>query len=450
MRSLLLQRENVIDLVFGGYVRPFPVIASVVALLSGCASLGQAVAPMDQDVFMVDGPPVRRVETAYDDALACIGNRAPRSLTFAVGAINDATGKESYADAGSGKMVTQGAGDMIQTALFNAGVQVVNRRDPAIAATEHNWGIRDITSMKPADLFITGSINSLDFIPGAGASVTVSGVGPKARQNRLLVGMDLAMTNALTGEIVANVAIQKQLVGKEIGFAIGRFFDTSLVDISAGAMEREATNAVFRQMLYYGVYQLLLQASDAAESAGECNAKLTATIAEDLVWEDPAGRASLRAIASEVEAARPPSEQEVAQMRAEMTTAAPVELSAEARKLANNVTTQAARAISMFDTAVSAKNAQAAQTAFEKGKIYLSIAIRDLRAGASVGLTGPVGDAAATLVEQAIRAGSAAEIALAVKIAPKDEEEAVIAPETATDPAPPSSPAKPSNVEGKP
>lgn len=179
MRSLLLRRENVIDLVFGGNVKPFPVIASVVALLSGCASLGQAVAPMDQDVFMVDGPPVRRVETAYDEALACIGNRAPRSLTFAVGAINDATGKESYADAGSGKMVTQGAGDMIQTALFNAGVQVVNRRDPAIAATEHNWGIRDITSMKPADLFITGSINSLDFIPGAGASVTVSGLGRK-------------------------------------------------------------------------------------------------------------------------------------------------------------------------------------------------------------------------------------------------------------------------------
>ncbi|MBV7410604.1 hypothetical protein [Maritimibacter sp. DP1N21-5] len=125
--------------------------------LSGCVGLDKAVAPADRDVGFPDGPPIRRLVTPYDNALTCAGGRVPDGLSFAVGAINDATGKETYADGGAGKMVTQGAGDMIQTALFTSGVRVLNRRDPSISATEHNWGIRDITSMEPANLYITGS-----------------------------------------------------------------------------------------------------------------------------------------------------------------------------------------------------------------------------------------------------------------------------------------------------
>ena len=35
-----------------------------------------------------------------------------------------------------GKMVTQGAGDMVQSALFQAGVNLMNRRDPRIIESE--------------------------------------------------------------------------------------------------------------------------------------------------------------------------------------------------------------------------------------------------------------------------------------------------------------------------
>ncbi len=398
-----------------------------------------------------DGPPIRRLVTPYDEALSCVGSRVPRALSFAVGAINDATGKESYADGGSGKMVTQGAGDMIQTALFNSGVRVVNRRDPSIAATEHNWGIRDIAAMSPADLFVTGSINSLDFIPGGGASVSVAGMGPYARQNRLLVGMDLALTNAITGEIVANVAVQKQLVGEEIGFAVGRFFGTRLVDASAGAMVREAMNMVLRQMLYYGAYQLLVQAHDAEALARNCNEKLTSTIAEDLLWDDDVGRATFQGIVREVEAAKPVSEAEVVEMRTQMTASPPLQMSAEARSLANNVTRQSARALGKFDEVVAAKTVPDANAAFEKGKLYLALAVRDLRAAAGVGLTGPEGDAVATLVEQAIRAAGAAEVALAaLRQTGASNAPTVSVPDTANTPDGTASTARPSQIDGRP
>lgn len=390
---------------------------SVLALffaLGGCG-FANSIASSSKDVEMFEGPEIRRIVTKYDNALSCIGDFVPGSLFFAVGDINDATGKESYAESGSGKMVTQGAGEMIQTALFTSGVRVLNRRDPSIAATEHNWGIRPIESQVPVDLYITGSINSLDFIPGAGAQVEIMGVGPRARQNRLLVGMDLSMTDTATGEVIANVAVQKQLVGEEIGFAVGRFFDTgvfnnALVNINAGAMVRETMNFVLRQMLYYGTYQLIVQAIDGTD-AKACNENLVQTIAEDLIWKDEAGRATFREIVAQVESRRPPSEAEIGEMRKEMSaTAQEVELPPEVRKLANSITSQAARAISTADSIATASDVDTAQAALEKARLYLAFAVRDLRKAAEQGLSGAQGDAVATVVEQAIRAVNAGEV----------------------------------------
>ena len=97
------------------------------------------------------------------------------SITFSVGAILDQTGKEQLSDGGNGKFVTQGAGDIVQSALFRAGTTVLNRRDPRIMETEVKWGIRDGRRIVPTNFYITGSINSLDFLPGGGFDVKVAG-----------------------------------------------------------------------------------------------------------------------------------------------------------------------------------------------------------------------------------------------------------------------------------
>jgi curli biogenesis system outer membrane secretion channel CsgG len=208
---------------------------------------------------LVDGPPIEDVVTSFDDGLHCLRGKIPSGVVFAVGQVIDATGKETYAEGGTGKFVTQGAGEMIQSALFRAGVSVVNRRDPQISMIEANWGIRDIRRQVPVNFFVSGSINSLDFIPGGGFSAQVAGIGPRYRQNRILIALDLTLTDAYTGRIVASIPLQKQIFTKEYGASANTFFGNTLVQFEAGGMEREALHFALRQMLSLATIELLGQ-----------------------------------------------------------------------------------------------------------------------------------------------------------------------------------------------
>lgn len=246
-----------------------PLVAvSAMAVLSACAG-APGLAAADENAELVQGPPISDIVTPFDEALSCLDGRISPSIVFAVGAILDQTGKESFTDGGVGKFVTQGAGDMVQSALFKAGATLVNRRDPRITTTEAEWGIRNIATVVPTNFYITGSINSLDFIPGSGAEVNVAGVGPRYRQNRMLVGLDLAMTNAATGQIVANVPLQKQIFQSEAGIGLGRFFGDTLISGDIGGREREALNFALRQMLNLATFELLTQLMS-AENFAEC------------------------------------------------------------------------------------------------------------------------------------------------------------------------------------
>lgn len=246
-----------------------------VLTLAGCASPSGIRAPLDENVAMVEGPAVEDIVTPFDRALSCLDGRLSNKLTFSVGAILDSTGKEQLAEGGVGKFVTQGAGDIVQSALFQAGATVVNRRDPRIMETETRWGLYNTKTVIPSMFFITGSINSLDFIPGGGFEVQVAGVGPRYRQHRIVVGMDLSMTETKTGRIVANIPLQKQIVASEVGFGVGRFFGDTLISLDAGKQNREAVSFALRQMLSLSTFELLTQVMK-PENYADCRSEIQA------------------------------------------------------------------------------------------------------------------------------------------------------------------------------
>lgn len=222
---------------------------------------------------MTQGPPISDIVTPFDDALVCMNGRIDDRLTFAVGGIPDATGRETNNGVGTGRYVTQAAGDIVQSALFKTGVSLVNRRDVGTTSLEAQWGLRELRNQTPAMLAITGSVNSLDFIPGAGAFINIGGVGPRYRQNRILVGLDLAMTNVATGEIVANIALHKQIHANEMGMMGTRFSGDNIIDVDFGGSEREATQYALRQMLQLGTFELLAQLMP-PEEYQECSAMI--------------------------------------------------------------------------------------------------------------------------------------------------------------------------------
>jgi curli biogenesis system outer membrane secretion channel CsgG len=224
--------------------------------LTGCTGLASS---NSKPVELVQGPPITDIFTPFDMALSCLKGQLRNDISFSVGAILDQTGKDVVTNGGSGKMVTQGAGDMVQSALFQSGVSVMNRRDPRIIESEAKWGIRDPRQIQASDYYVTGSINSLDFIPGGGLDMQIAGVGPNYSQTRIIVGLDLSLTDTRSSKVVANVSLQKQIAAQDYGISAGRFTGRTLLNIQIGKGEREATNFALRQMLNLATFELLSQ-----------------------------------------------------------------------------------------------------------------------------------------------------------------------------------------------
>jgi len=222
--------------------------------------LGGCVAGSSKTVSLEQGPPVETISTPYNDLLQCIASQNPMRGAWAVGQISDATGKVTTNNEGTGRFISQGAGDMMQTIMLNAGAEkLLNRRDPRPVVLEAKWGIRKLDDVATVDFYITGSINTLDFIPGASMDASIIGIGPRYRQHRALVGLDLHLTDAKTTEVIAAANISKQIFAEEAGFGIGRFFGTTFVDFDFSAGNREPLQLSLRSMLQFGLFELLKQ-----------------------------------------------------------------------------------------------------------------------------------------------------------------------------------------------
>ncbi len=427
--------------------------------LTGCASVPGMFTPHDQNAALVKGPPIEDVATAFDTALSCLNGRVPHNVVFGVGTVVDSTGKESYADGSAGKFVTQGSGEMVQSALFKAGVSVVNRRDDAITITETNWGIRDIKRQVPVNFYVSGSINSLDFIPGGGFSAQIAGFGPRSRQSRILIALDLTLTDAYTGRIVANIPLQKQIFTSEIGASGNSFFGDTLVQLDAGGMQREAINFTLRQMISLATFELLGQIMDQGQFApcksmiGSEDGGIAASGTGDpaalkdaiAAMHEAATDNSIKALAVPVEQAAAPAPapspdqaaaaagqqgQAGAQQAAAAQPAAQTTPGAFKGQKSTLAATMAIRA---------AKDSMAAtdtKTAVEKAAEALKLsnfALLLLKEAANEGFGGDEGEVAAVVVQQALQAAKEAGTAAAKRATDDQAAAGTLAPAAGTD-----------------
>jgi curli biogenesis system outer membrane secretion channel CsgG len=233
-------------------MKRFPIyVGALVFAISGCTE-------MSKNIETSRGPAITDIVTPFDVALTCLDGIIAREAVFGVGRIPDNTGLRAET-AGSEFMITAGAGDIVQSALFKAGVTVVNRRDMGTSVMESQWGIRDLSTQRPAMFVITGSISSLDFVPASGFQVIIGGFGSRARMGRVIVGLDMTVTDTSTGVIVANVALTKQIVARETGFEAARVINSLIVDLDLGLSEREALSFALREMLQFATFELLIQ-----------------------------------------------------------------------------------------------------------------------------------------------------------------------------------------------
>jgi curli biogenesis system outer membrane secretion channel CsgG len=232
-------------------------LAASAIILGACS----ATTPTNKNMDILDGPPVTSIVTPYDEALTCAREQLGQydsKYKLAVGTIQDATGKFSTDNGGNGYYITQGAGKILQSAFYTAQPDdVLNRTDVSVMQTEIQLGRQ--LQWQGTDLHATGAVTTLDFVPGGGAEVSVAGVSAKAKQFRLVVGMDISLTNTMNSAVEANTSIHKQIVALDYGVGMGRFFGTTLVTMSIGEQRREAIGFATRNMLKLAAFNLLEQ-----------------------------------------------------------------------------------------------------------------------------------------------------------------------------------------------
>lgn len=236
---------------------PISALMGSALILSAC----NATTSTSKNMDLIEGPPVTSIVTPYDEALTCAGEQLgtyDSKYKLAVGTIEDATGKFSTDSGGNGYYITQGAGKILQSAFYTAQPNdVLNRTDVGVMQTEMQVGRQ--LRWQGSDMHATGAVTTLDFVPGGGAEISVAGVSAKAKQFRLVVGMDISLTNTMSSEVEANTSLHKQIVALDYGVGMGRFFGTTLVTMNIGEQRREAIGFATRNMLKLAAFNLLEQ-----------------------------------------------------------------------------------------------------------------------------------------------------------------------------------------------
>jgi curli biogenesis system outer membrane secretion channel CsgG len=230
--------------------------------LAGCVS--PVAGPGGNYARPIGDAPVTSNPTPYSPALVCLaeyaqkfGVRAPR---IAVGRIADYTGK---AEDNGGRAVTQGASLMAMSALAKAGAPLVERYDTSVSELELKYANNKLISDQPeggapnapkpfrkimagqvpgSDFYLVGGITELNYnirssgldAQGGEQNATKGTYVASGQLYVMNIALDLRLVETKTMEVVDVVSYQKQIIGRQIGAGMFRFFGSSVVNVSLG------------------------------------------------------------------------------------------------------------------------------------------------------------------------------------------------------------------------
>jgi curli production assembly/transport component CsgG/holdfast attachment protein HfaB len=232
--------------------------------LTSCAGLAPGDATGVKPLIVY---PVTSNDTPYSQCLRKLKNVAASNLpVFAVGEIADKTGQVSYYDK-SGNNLTQGAAEMVMSALYKTGkAHLVERYDLRIPLAEVklaeqnrlNRPVEAFGKLPATDFIIVGALTELNYnIVTGGVGLRVAGVGGGARMAVVNVALDLRVINSKNFAVSYVSSLQKQIYGYEVEADIFRFWDTTLVELEAGHVRNEPLQLGVRTVAEMATYQIM-------------------------------------------------------------------------------------------------------------------------------------------------------------------------------------------------
>lgn len=253
------------------HLRTLLVSALAVFLLPACTTLPHF--SRDNYVDAMDGAEVIENDTRYSRELTCLrpAIKAAPVHRFAVGRVNDFTGKE---DLVNGKRITQGAALMVMSALAKAGVPMVERFDTSIADMELKYSDNKLITDEPStngsyrkifggsipgsDYHIVGGITEVNYnIKSGSIDSSIQFLGASAQYFVMNVGIDLRLVNTKTLEVVDVQSLQKQIIGTELRGGYFRLFTDGVFDVNAAERTQEPIQKAVRMVIEQAVFNMV-------------------------------------------------------------------------------------------------------------------------------------------------------------------------------------------------
>lgn len=206
-------------------------------------------------------------DTPYSQCLEDLRDISVKNLpVFAVGEIADKTGQLNLDENGHGHALTQGASEMVISALAKTGkANMVERLDLRIPLAEVKLSeqkrltrtLNDYGKFPASDFIVVGALTELNYnIVSGGSQLFIRGIGGGARMVVINVAMDLRVIDGRNFAIRYVSSLQKQIVGYEVEANVFRFFGDTLIEFDGGAIRNEPLQLAVRSIAEMSVYQI--------------------------------------------------------------------------------------------------------------------------------------------------------------------------------------------------
>lgn len=205
--------------------------------------------------------------TTASQLLAALPESKER-IPIAVYSITDSTGQYKTNDGASSTVVTQGATEMLITALQRSRQFItLDRVRLGDLMNEQNLvsngrikvnGALELGVLTGTKYMITGSITEYQVNKETGGfGLVIAGKGGSQEYARASVALDIRVIHLSSGEVIWAESLVGEIIGEKVGLQLFSFLGKNIVEFETGSGKQQVINLVVRTLLEEAVFKLV-------------------------------------------------------------------------------------------------------------------------------------------------------------------------------------------------
>jgi len=189
-------------------------------------------------------------------------------IPIAIYAITDSTGQFKADGGASSTVVTQGATEMLITALQRSRqfvvldrvrfVDLINEQNLVASNRVVPGQGPELGALIGPKYMISGSITEYQVSKETrGIGLIIGGKGGTQEYAKATVALDLRVTHLSTGEVIWAESLRGEIIGEKVGVQLFSFLGKNIVEFETGSGKQQVINLVVRTLLEEAVFKLV-------------------------------------------------------------------------------------------------------------------------------------------------------------------------------------------------